>query len=111
MAWSIFGNTFSEIYAPQNVFIQPTLKDLCLLVSEIDVLLRKWVAILYNVLQNGGCNFMIYRQYVSEIYAPQNLYIESTLKVLRLLVSKIDVLLWKWPPFFKMASKMADTMA
>ena len=32
------------------------------------------------------------------------LYIESTLKALRLLVSEIDVLLWKWPPFCKMAS-------
>ena len=47
----------------------------------------------------------------SEIYAPQNLYLESKLKALRLLVSGIDVLLWKWPPFFKMASKMTDTIS
>ena len=44
----------------------------------------------------------------SGIYAPQNLYIESTLKVLRLIVSEIDVLLWKWPPFCKMAFTMSD---
>ena len=37
----------------------------------------------------------------SKIYAPQNLDIESTWKALRHLVSEIDVLLWKWPPFFK----------
>ena len=33
------------------------------------------------------------------------IYIESTLKALRLLVSELDVLLWKWPPFCKMASQ------
>ena len=44
----------------------------------------------------------------SGIYAPQNLYIESTLKALRFLVSEIDVLLWKWPPFCKMAFTMSD---
>ena len=49
--------------------------------------------------------------FFSEIYSPQNIYIESILKALRLLVSEIDVLLWKWPPFFKMASKMMYTMA
>ena len=36
---------------------------------------------------------------LSEIYAPKNIYIESTLKALQLLVSEIDVLLWKWSPF------------
>ena len=52
------------------------------------------------------------RQYLfSEIFSPQNIYIESILRALRLLVSEIDVLLWKWPPFFKMASKMMYTMA
>ena len=35
-----------------------------------------------------------------QVYAPQNLDIESKLKALRLLVSEIDVLLWKWPPCF-----------
>ena len=50
---------------------------------------------------------MIYRQYFSEIYAAQNLYkkIKSTLKALRLLCSEIDVLLWKWRPFFQIAYK------
>ena len=47
----------------------------------------------------------------SGIYAPQNLYIESTLKDLRLLVSEIDVLLWKWPPFCKMAWPPQPTQA
>ena len=37
--------------------------------------------------------------FLSEIHAPQNLDIESKLKALRLLVSEIDVLLCKWPPF------------
>ena len=41
-------------------------------------------------------------------HAPQNLYIKSTLKALCLLVSEIDVLLWKWPPFCKMAFTMSD---
>ena len=45
----------------------------------------------------------------SGIYAPQNLYyIESTLKALRILVYEIDVLLWKWPPFCKMAFTTSD---
>ena len=35
----VFGNTFSGIYAPQNLYIESTLKALRLLVSEIDVLL------------------------------------------------------------------------
>ena len=33
----VFDNTFSGIYAPQNLYIESTLKDLRLLVSEIDV--------------------------------------------------------------------------
>ena len=42
------------------------------------------------------------RQYLfSEIFSPQNIYIESILRAMRLLVSDIDVLLWKWPPFLK----------
>ena len=44
----------------------------------------------------------------SGIYARQNLYIESTLKVLLLLVSEIDVLHGKLPPFCKMAFTMSD---
>ena len=39
------------------------------------------------------------RQYFAGIHVPQNLDIESNLKALRLLVSEIDVLLCKWPPF------------
>ena len=35
-----------------------------------------------------------------QVYAKQNLDIESKLKALRLLLSEIDVLLWKWPPCF-----------
>ena len=35
----VFGNTFSGIYATQNLYIESTLKALRLLVSEIDVLL------------------------------------------------------------------------
>ena len=35
--WTIvFGNTFSGIYAPQNLYIDSTLKALCVLVSELD---------------------------------------------------------------------------
>ena len=33
-----------------------------------------------------------------QVYTPQNLAIESVLKAQNLLVSEIDVLLWKWPP-------------
>ena len=32
----VFGNTFSGIYAPQNLYIESTLNGLHLLVSEID---------------------------------------------------------------------------
>ena len=39
---------------------------------------------------------------------PHKTCIESTLKALCLLVSEIDVLLWKWPPFCKMAFTMSD---
>ena len=35
----VFGNTFSEIFTPQNLYIESQLKAACLLVSEIDVLL------------------------------------------------------------------------
>ena len=40
---------------------------------------------------------------------PHTTYIQSTLKALCLLVSGIDVLLWKWPPFCKMAFTMSDS--
>ena len=65
--------------------------------------------IFLNGFQNGGFNAMLYSAILfSEIYAPQNLYLELKLKALRLLVSEIDVLIWQWPPFSKMASKMTD---
>ena len=35
-----------------------------------------------------------------QVYASLNLEVESKLKVLRLLVSEIDVLLCTWPPCF-----------
>ena len=54
---------------------------------------------------------MMYSAILCQIYAPQNLYIESKLKALRLFVSDIEDLLWKWPPSLKIAFKMADTMA
>ena len=37
--------------------------------------------------------------FFKEIYDPQNLHIDSKLKTLSLLVSEIDVLHGKWPPF------------
>ena len=40
--------------------IESKLKDLRLLVSEIDVLLWKWPPCFFNVFQNGGCNGMMY---------------------------------------------------
>ena len=48
-------------------------------------------AIFKNGLQNGGYNGMTYPAIVffSEIYAPENLYMESTMIALRLLVSEI----------------------
>ena len=48
MSWSIRQYFFSENYAPQNIYIEYTLKALYLLVSEIDVLLRELAAILYK---------------------------------------------------------------
>ena len=83
---------FSGIYAPENLCIESTLEALCLLGSEIDVLLWKipfgngrhfvkWVSqCRIEWCDTFGNNF-------SEIYAPQNLYIESTLNALRPLVS------------------------
>ena len=47
----VFGNTFSEIYVPQNIDIESKSKDLRLLVDEIDVLLWKWPQFSLNALQ------------------------------------------------------------
>ena len=97
----VFGNTFSRIYAPQNIYIEPTLEVLRLLCSEIDVLLWKWPPFVKWVSQcriewcdTCGNNF-------SEIYAPCNLYIESTLNALRLSVSAIDVIFGNGRHFVK----------
>ena len=51
---------FLQVYAPQNLDIESKLKDLRLLVSEIDVLLWKWPPCFFNGFQNGGCNGMMY---------------------------------------------------
>ena len=56
----IFGNTFSEIYAPQYLDIESNVKALHFLVSEIDILLWKWTPFFKNGLQNGGYNGMMY---------------------------------------------------
>ena len=45
--------------------IESKLKALCLLVSEIDVLLWKWPACFLNGFQNGGCNGMMYSEILS----------------------------------------------
>ena len=52
MAWYVFGNTFSEIYAPENLYIESTMMALGLLVSENDGI----AAIFLNGRQNphGG---------------------------------------------------------
>ena len=89
----VFGNTFSGIYATQNLYIESTLKALRLLVSEIDVLLWKWLPF-YKMAFTMSARMVWYiSQYFSEIYASQNLYIQSKLKVLRLLVSEIAAIL------------------
>ena len=91
---------FLQVYSPQNLDIESRLKAQYPLVSEIDLLLWKWPPSFLNGLQNGGYNGMVYSAiFFSEMPAPQNLEIESKLKSLRLLVSEIDVLLRKWPPF------------
>ena len=88
----VFGNTFSEIYAPQNLDIESKLKALRLLVSEIEVLLRKWPPFCLNGLQNGGYNGMMYSAILFLKCTPQKTYIytvESTMMALRLLVSEM----------------------
>ena len=92
MQWhDVFGNNFSGI--PKNLYIVSTLKALHLLVSEIDVYVGngrhfvKWP----SQCQIEWCD--TFGNTFSEIYASQNLYIESKLKVLRLLISEIaDIL-------------------
>ena len=78
--------------------------------SEIHVLRWKWPPFFKwgSLCRIEWCD--TFGNNFSEIYAPQNLYIESTLNALRLLVSEIDVILWKWPPFCKMAFTISDRM-
>ena len=71
----VFGNPFSEIHAPQNLDIESKLKALCLLVSEIDVLLCKWRPFCINGLQNGGYNGMVYSAILFLKSTPQKTYI------------------------------------
>ena len=74
------------------------------------------VAAMNNITHGSGCHFVKWPPYTSkwlipstdinntilflQVYAPQNLDIESRLKAQYLLVSEIDVLLWKWSPSF-----------
>ena len=51
---------FLQVYAPQNLDIESRLKAQYLLISEIDVLLRKWTPSFLNRLQNGGYTGMVY---------------------------------------------------
>ena len=102
MQWhDVFGNTFYEIYAPQNIDIIVKIETLRLLVSEIGLFLEmsaillkwppKWRIQWHDVFGNT----------LSDIYAPENLYIESTMMALRLLVSEIwwhSGHFFKWPP-------------
>ena len=67
----MFGNTFSIIYAPQNLAIESRSKDLRLLVSEIDVSLCNWPPFF-----KWSPKWRIQWHYVlgnifSEIYAPE----------------------------------------
>ena len=71
----VFGNTFSEIHAPQNIDIESKLKALHLLVSEIDALLCKWPPFCISGLQNGGYNGMMYPAIVFLKSTPQKTYI------------------------------------
>ena len=60
-----------------------------------------------NGLQNGGYIGMMYSAILFLESTPDKtyIYIEPTLKALRLLVSEIDVLLWKWRHFVKWLSQ------
>ena len=102
MQWhDVFGNTFYEIYAPQNRHIvkietlRPLVSEIGLFLEMSAILLKwppKWRTQWHDVFGNT----------FSEIYAPENLYIiESTMMALRLLVSEIwwnSGHFFKWPP-------------
>ena len=60
MQWhDVFGNTFYEIYASQNLD-RVTIEVLRLSFSEIDLFLWKFPPFCLNGLQNGGYNGMMY---------------------------------------------------
>ena len=64
---------------------------LCLIFSKIIRITLNMAAIFLNGFQNGGYKGIVYSAILfSEIYSPQNIYMESILKALRLLVSEID---------------------
>ena len=78
---------------------------LCPIISKISRITLKMVAIFVKWPPKWRIHWHdVFDNTFSGINAPRN-YIESTLKALRLLVSEIDVLPWKWPPFCKMASQ------
>ena len=74
--------------APQNLVIQYKLKALHHLFSDIDVFGNG--SHFLNGIQHGRYHTLdVLRNTFSEIYAPENLYIESTMMSLRLLVFEI----------------------
>ena len=86
----VYGNTFSEVYAPKNLDIVDI--EGCTYLSFLDRgITLEMAAMFLNGLQNGGYNGLLYSAilFFSEICAPENLYIASTMMALRLLVSEI----------------------
>ena len=99
---------------PSIIYVDNRVTILCVIVPKITRNTLKMAAIFFNCLQNDGYNGMMYsailflKSTLHKTY--RRVYLESTLKGLRLLVSEINVLLWKWPPSFLNDLKMADTM-
>ena len=88
MQWhDVFGNTFYEIYASQNLD-RLTIEALRLSFSEIDLFLWKCPPFCLNGLQNGGYNGMMYSA-IRFLKSTPRKPIESTMMALRLLVSEI----------------------
>ena len=86
MMHDVFGNTFSEGYAPRKLDIASKVKALCLSVSEIDVFLWKWPAMFFNWPPKWRIQWHdLFDNTFSEIYAQQILDIELKLKSLSLL--------------------------
>ena len=71
------------------ICVETRVMILCLKVSKIRHVTLEMAAIFKNGLHNGGYNHDISGNSFSEIYAPENLCIESTMIALRLLVSEI----------------------